>query len=429
MKANAITPTKGEVAHAKNLRTSALADRDPNGSRGVTPATRMSVPRLEGFLDTLATRAKILNPLGKGSAIVLWCAEAKEAINTDNWLKEKGEVVVAAAKGDSEALALHAEAVSITTNNFLAANANWLRFFEERTLGETDFPVLEHEKVGMRLTVDSIGQDGGNETIQSQINQPSPLFIPLHMRSTKWIEYPIRDAYHGMAVKEVALSQFDIARDRAWRTNELLGSYMLIGATNTRLTATFETASTDLGLLDYYAHPGVNTANLPAGNFITISGNSTTSLFRKEVFDAILKYIGGWGMDLLDGGSMAPVEILIASKHMTDFLGQVAMNSAGTNGLEQQVFEGGIVTNYAGQNWIITGDNTIDPNQGVAYVRTSRSVGVYFDKPALAETIVDETPALRQQNKGRSCEIFCEGFAMPRHWRKFTLGVRYKTPV
>ena len=102
---------------------------------------------------------------------------------------------------------------------------------------------------------------------------------------------------------------------------------------------------------------------------------------------------------------------------------------AGTNKLEQQVFDGGIVMNYAGVNWIITGDNTIDPNQGVAYVRTNRAVGVYFDKPSLAETIVDETPALRQQNKGRSCEIFCEGFAMPRHWRKFTLGVRYKTPV
>ena len=126
---------------------------------------------------------------------------------------------------------------------------------------------------------------------------------------------------------------------------------------------------------------------------------------------------------------MQAVEILIASKHMTDFLGQVSLTSGAGNKLEQQIFEGGIVTSYGGQNWIITGDNTIDPNQGVAYVRTNRSVGVYFDKPSLAETIVDETPALRQQNKGRSCEIFCEGFAMPRHWRKYTLGVRYKTPV
>lgn len=425
----AAKPTRNEVAHAKNLRSSALNGRDLQGARGVIPATRMSIPRLEGFLDNLATRATILNPFGKGSAIAAWCAEAKEAIHTENWLKDRGDVAVAAARGDSEAVELHAEAVQITTSNFLGANANWLRFFEERSLGEMDYPVMDHEKVGMRLTVDSIGQDGGNETIQSQVNQPSPVFIPLHMRSTKWIEYPLRDAYHGSSVKEAALSQFDIARDRAWRTNELLGGYMLVGGANTRLTATFETASTDLAELDYYAHPGVNVANLPVGNLITLSGNSTTSLFRKEVFDAVMKYIGGWGSDLLDGGSMAPAEILIASKHMTDFLGQVAINSAATNKLEQQIFDGGIVTNYAGRNWIITGDNTIDPNQGMAYVRMDRPVGVYFDKPSLAETIVDETPALRQQNKGRSCEIFCEGFAMPRHWRKYTLGVRYKTPV
>lgn len=425
--AAALKPTRTETAHAARLRQSALADRNSEG--GVSPATRMSIPRLESFLDTLASRAKILNPFGKGEEIVAWCASAKDAIHTENWLRDRAQVAVAASRGDGDALEIMAEAVQITTNNFLGANANWMRFFEERSLGEADYAVLDHEKVGMRMVVDAIGQDGGNETIQSQLNQPSPTFIPLHMRSTKWIEYPLRDAYHGTSVKDAALAQFDIARDRAWRTNELLGSYMLVGGANTRLTAAFETTSADLGLLDYYAHPGVNTANLPAGNLITLAGNSTTSLFRKEVFDAILKYVGAWGSDLLDGGSMAPVEVLIASSHMTNFLSQVAMNSAGTNKLEQQVFDGGIVTSYGGVNWIITGDNTIDPNQGMAYVRTGRSVGVYFDKPSLAETIVDETPALRQQNKGRSCEIFCEGFAMPRHWRKFTLGVRYKTPV
>jgi hypothetical protein len=428
MKATAAArPTKREVAHATRLRASATADQDP-ATRSVAPATRFSIPKLEGMLDALATKAKILNPHGKGESIAAWCASAKEAINTGEWLKEKGEIAVSASRGDEQAISLLAEAVEITTSNFLAANANWLRFFEQRSLGETEFPVMTHEQVGMRMFVDSIGQDGGNETIQSQVNQPSPLFIPLHMRSTKWIEYPLRDAYHGTAVREAALSQFDLARDRAWRTNELLGGYMIVGGANTRLTATFETASADLGLRDYYPMPGVVASNLPVGNFITIAGNTTSSLFRKEVFDAIIKYTAAWGGDLTDG-EISPVEILIASGHMTDFLGQVSLSSDGTNPLNQQIFQGGMVVSYAGRNWIITGDNTIDPNQGVAYVRTDKPVGIYFDKPNLAETIVDETPALRQQNKGRSCEIFCEGFGMPRHWRKFTLGVRYKTPV
>jgi hypothetical protein len=426
MKSTAVRATKSETAHAQSLRASAVSTSDP-ATRGVIPATRYSVPTLEGLLANLAAKAKIVNPFGKGEAIASWCEEARDSINTDGWLKDRGEVAVAAARGDAEAIALHAETVEITTNNFLGANANWLRFFEERPLGDADIAAITPERVGMRLTVDAIGQDGGNETIQAQLNQPNPVFVPLHMRSTDWVEYPLRDAYHGTSIRELALSQFDIARDRAHRTNELLGSYMLVGGANTRLTATFDTSNADNGLRDYYTYPGVNAANLPVGNLVTLSGNSTSSLFRKEVFDAIMDYIGGWGSDLMEG-SMSPVEILIASKHMTNWLKQVTITSQATNPLEQQIFQGGMVMNYAGRNWIITGDNTIDPNQGMAYVRMDRPVGIYFDKPSLAEVIVDETPSLRQQNKGRSCEIFCEGFGMPRHWRKYTLGVRYKTP-
>ncbi len=349
MKSATAPATKSEIAHAKSLRASALSTSDP-AQRGVVPATRYSVPRLEGILDNLAAKAKVLNPFGKGAAIALWCAEAKESINTENWLKDRGEVAVCAARGDAEAIALHAETVEITTNNFLAANANWLRFFEERSLGDADIAAISPEVVGMRMTVDAIGQDGGNQTIQSQINQPNPLFVPLHMRSTKWIEYPLRDAYHGTSVREVALSQFDIARDRGHRTNELLGSYMLVGGANTRLTAAFDTTDADNGMRDYYVYPGVNVNNLPAGNFITLAGNSTTSYFRKEVFDTILEYIGAWGSDLAEG-SMDPVEIVIASKHMTNWLKQVTITSAATNPLEQQIFEGGMVVNYAGRNW------------------------------------------------------------------------------
>lgn len=427
MKPTALKPTRSESQHAKSLRASATAT-DNAANRGVISGRRYSIPVLESMLDMLASKASIVNPHGKGAIIKQWAEDAKEAINTDGWLKERGDIVVAASRGDKEAIEILAEAVSVVTNNFLGANANWLRFFEERPLGEQDFPVIEPETVGMRMVVDSIGQDGGNETVQSQVNQPSPIFVPLHMRATKWIEYPLRDAYHGRSIRELALAQFDIARDRAHKTNDLLGSYLLIGGANTRLTATFDTTNADNGLRDYHTYPGVNTANLPVGNFITLAGNSTTSLFRKEVFDAILEYVSGWG-DALAEGSLEPVEILVASKHQTNFLSQVSMSSSGDNPLNQQVFAGGVVTNYGGRNWIITGDNTIDPNQGVAYVRLNRSVGAYFDKPSLAETIMDETPALRQQNKGRVCEIYCEGFAMPRHWRKNTLGVRYKTPV
>jgi len=61
------------------------------------------------------------------------------------------------------------------------------------------------------------------------------------------------------------------------------------------------------------------------------------------------------------------------------------------------------------------------------YVRSNLPVGIAFDKPSLAKTIMDETPALVVQNKGRVCEIWCKAFALPLHWRKRTFGVCYKT--
>lgn len=420
-------PTRKEVAHANSLRTNAIAAMDP-AARGVTSATRLTVPALERRLTAFKERVKILNPLAAGAALIAWADGALESINTEGWLKEKGEVAMAAGRGDKEAVALHAEAIQITTENIVRGNSSWLPFFEERSLGDSDYPVIMPDHVGMAMTVDVIGQDGGNRTIQSQLADPTPIFCPLHMRATKWIEYPLVDAYHGSSVKDLALAQFDVARDRTWRLDELLGSYLLYGGANSRLTAAFVTTG-DEGLRDYYAQPRVNAANLPAGNFVTLAGNSTTSLFRKEVFDAIIKYVRSWGDDVMEGGNLVPIEISVASLHVTDFLAQVAMNSASTNKLETQVFEGGIVMEYAGYNWIITGNNTIDPNTGVAYVRMNQPIGIFFDKPSLAKAIVDETPALAIQNKGRACEIWCEGFAMPVAHRKRTFGVRYKTPV
>jgi hypothetical protein len=419
-------PTKREVAHANKLRQSAIAGLNPL-DRQVKPATRTSVPAVERLLSRIAERVAILNPLGQGVKIAAWAAAALEAIHTDDWLKSKGEVAFAAAHGDKEAVAMHGAAVTITTENIVRANSNWLPFFEERSLGDADYPVILPDTLGMAMTVSTIGQDGGNVTIQSQINDPTPLFVPLHMRSTSWIEYPLVDAYKGSGVKDLALAQFDVARDRAWSLDALLASYLIYGGANTRLVASFVTTGA-MGDMDYFAHPRVNTANLPAGNFVTLSGNSQSSLFRKEAFDAIIKYIRSWGDDVMEGGNLRPVEILVASSHVTAFLSQVTLTTA-SNFVVDQIFEGGMVLSYGGYKWIVTGNNTLDPNNGVAYVRSDQPIGVFFDKPTLAKALVDETPSLVAQNKGRTCEIWCEGFAMPLHWRKRTFGVRYMTPT
>lgn len=419
-------PTRKERSHARRLRLAATASVDPN-KREVVPAGRYSVPSLTKMLTKVKERVLVLNPQGMGQATADWADAAITAIHTDGWLREKAEIAIAASRRDPEAAALHAAAVEITTENIVRANSNWLPFFESRSLGDDEQPVILPDRYGMQITVDTIGLDGGNRTIGAQRSDLSPLWVPLHMRATNWIEYPLADVYAGSAVKELALSQFDVARDRAWRTDALLAGYILYGGANTRLVETFVTTG-DVSVRDYFPHPRVNVSNLPAGNLVTLAGNSATSLFRKEVFDAIIDYCRAWGDDVMEGGTPTPVEISVASSQVTGFLKQVSLTSY-ENFAVKQIFEGGMLLSYGGYNWIVTGNNTIDPNAGMAYVRMDQPIGLVFDKPSLAKAITDETPALVVQNKGRTCEIWCEGFGMPVHWRKRMFGVCFKTAV
>jgi hypothetical protein len=409
-------------AHSAALLASAIASDDPQ-SRGVSQAGLYTIPKVEAFLGSLKERAKILNPLNKGQQVMDWIDGALESINKDGWMQEKSQVTIAASRGDREAMEIHAANVEIVTENVLLATAGWLSFFEERQLGETDIPVINSE-IGMEMTIDTIGQDGGNLTIRAQ-RENTQAFVPLNMRASRWIEYPLVDVYKGSQVKELALSQFDVGRDRAYKTDSLLASYLIAGGTNSRLTATFTTTGPKLAR-DYVAHSRVNVDNLPAGNLITLSGNTTTSLFRKEVFDKIIAYSRSWGDGIFNDGDIMPVEIRVPSKDVTNFLEQVTITSQ-SNMIVDQVFQGGMIMSYGGYKWIIIGDNTLRPNDGMAYVRCNKPIGVYFTKPSLAKAIVDESASLQQQNKGRTCEIWCEGFGMPRHWRKHTLGVRYRT--
>jgi len=412
---------KSALARAKQLDRCGIIDP---ANRPVIKAGRYGVPRVERDLDALALRATCRLGAEAAAGTLEWVKEAKEAIHTDDWLKEKGEIAIAAGRGDKEAQALHSAAIQIVTTNVVTTSSVWLPFFEMRDLGPEDVLCINPETHGMAITVDAIGQDGGRIMIQSQPEDPAPVFIPIHMRTTPWIEYPLVDLYKGQ-VREMALAQFDIPRDIAFRKDTLLGTYIMVGETNTRYAATFTTTGAEVDR-DYTLHPGVVAANMPTGNIVTLSGNTTSSLFRKEVFDEILKYRNAWGDNALEAGNFNPLEIIVSSAHVTDWLGQVALTTQG-NMLVDQVFEGGFLMSYAGQKWVITGSNKISPTHGVAYVRFDQPIGIYAEKSSVAADIVDETPILRSQNKGRTTSQWAESVAMPKHWRKRTMAIRFRT--
>lgn len=394
--------------------------------RPTVKASTWSVGTLTQYLGDLKKKALARDPEGQGALTATWADEAIENVNTDTYLQEKGEIAYAAAHGDAEAQSMMAEAVEVVTTNVVRADTVWMNFFERRSLGDTDHLLIINDTRGMQITIDSIGQDGGRETLFSQYDQPTPVVIPGHLRSTPWIEYPIRDFYKGM-VKDLALAQFDLARDKAYREDLLASSYILVGSANTRYIDEFVLTGADKDR-DMLLHPGVVAANLPTGNEITLSGNTTTSLVRKDLFDAVIEYVTSWGQNALESGNMAPIELVMASKHQTDFLKQVNLTTQG-NMLVDQIFQGGFVMKYAGYTWIINGVNTISPGHGVAYLRTNRPIGIWADKPSMAEEIIDDSANLRSQNKGRMCSVWAESVALPRHWRKYTAAFRFRTAV
>lgn len=422
MKATSLKPRNRKGNHADYLRKSAIINLD---NRPVLPATRRSVAGIEADLTAMEERCKIPGLVPKADKVLSWIEGAREDIHTDEWLKEKGEVAIAAARGDSESIDMMAATVTLTTENIVHANTGWGAFFEERDLADDEQPTIQAEVLGQQITIDSIGQDGGRQTVRSQLNSPAPVFLPINLYGTPWFEYPLADLYKGHNVKEMALAQFDVARDKAWRRETLLGSYLIVGGANSRYVANFVTTGA-LAARDYFPDDRVNTDNLPTGNLITLSGNTTSSLWRKEGFDAIARYCRQWGDNVMEGGNLRPVEIRIPSANVTDFLTQVTLSSV-ENLVVNQIFANGAVMTYGGYTWIVTGDNTLRPNDGVAYVRTASPIGVAYAKPSFDQVIMDDSKVLLSQNKGRTCETWAEAFALPLHWRKRTLAIRYRT--
>jgi hypothetical protein len=431
MKPKAIELSKGSRQHTAALRNHALANIGrtagritvrASGADNVKTSGIQTVSRLERQFLALRKRVEFLAFGEKKKNLLEWIDATLEGINTDTFLRERGQLIQAAYRGnDTEAQQMLAALAITQTGNYIAAASNWAMFFDEVSLADDERPVFTTD-VGHEIAVDVIGQNGGRNTVQAQLEN-SQLYIPLISLATDWYEFPTSDLYSGGKVRELALANIDMMRDMNGRVDALLASYLLVGGADTRLVGAFTTTGPELER-DYVAHSRVNAANLPAGNFFTLTGNTTTSKFRKEVFDQAIQYATTWGDDM----GLSIVAIHIASSHANDFLGQVSLSSE-SNMLTDQIFEGGRIVSYAGYTFAIIADNTIDPNDGVAYIRTSEPIGNYYRKPSQDMVVEDEGADLKLARVARTAESIVCGFGLPKHWRRRVAGIRYKTPV
>jgi hypothetical protein len=263
-----------------------------------------------------------------------------------------------------------------------------------------------------------IGTDGGVKTVQADLEKNQAICTLFHLWSDEF-EYPLVDLYKG-SVANLALATIDVARDLAVKINSLLGGYMLVGGADSRFGAfTLD----DSPQAHYVAHSGIHTSNLPTTNLPTITGNTSSSLFRKEVLDAFIEYVQSWGSGALPGGDLQMAGIHLASKNSADWVKQLSMSSE-SNFITEQVFQGGQVVSYAGYKFPIIFDNTIPATgAGYAYLRTNKTVGKMFEKTGL--DMVD-TRESKRGNKGAYSQGKVLGFGMCNPWSVNAAAVKFR---
>jgi hypothetical protein len=113
---------------------------------------------------------------------------------------------------------------------------------------------------------------------------------------------------------------------------------------------------------------------------------------------------------------------------MFGFLDEVTFTTP-TNSKVEEIFENGFILSYGGVNWTFIGDATLDPEEGLAYVKFSKPIGMYFTKPGLDQTFEDESIQMQKQNKGSVSMNKVVGWGLPINWFVNVAAVQYHNDV
>lgn len=382
---------------------------------GATPA----VEKKRQLIKELKARSRILQP-ATSERVMGVLGKFEEGLKDENAeanQKQLRELTEKARKGDVEAKASLAQMRVVTVDNFITAQTNPLAFFETVTLADNEIPYIENI-TGQEITVSYLGQDGRARKTQP-VKKQAFAQVDLHVLSTPEFEYVLRDIYSGN-VRDSQLASVDMSRDFSFKIAKLMWPFIK-AAIGTFVTTGPEAKRT------YVAHSMINVNNLPTTNLLVTPGNTTTTKFRKESLDQILIYAGSWG-DTLGGGALRPAAVILPSSEMFGFLDAVTFVTP-TNSKVEEIFENGFILSYGGVNWTFIGDATLDPHEGLAYVKFGKPIGMYFSKPGLDQTFEDESIQMQKQNKGSVSMNKVVGWGMPINWFMNVAAVRYHTAI
>lgn len=342
------------------------------------------------FLRNLSRRAKHF-----GNTELQGAFDAQlEILNDFDKTKDQVQKVndlIARARAEREAKILNGPAMAelnalrvTTTENFLLGSSNAINFFTQVSLADTDQPHIENA-TRSEVSVQWLGQDGKVRKTQAG-RQESGVTIPMKTLGTEEYEYQVMDVNTGR-IADAALAVVDLAYDFMQGNDQWL--WTLIKAA----PGAFVTTG-DKHKRTYNPHSSVATANLPTTNVLTPkddAGNARDgdSVWDLAAFKSVLKYVAQWGNNGFRDGEMQAVSVFIPSSDLTDWIDQVDLDTR-SNPVTDQIFSGGYVLNFGGQSLTLVGDNTLDPDDGVAYVQTNKPIGEFFTKPGMDKVIVND---------------------------------------
>lgn len=308
----------------------------------------------------------------------------------------------------------------ITIQNFVTAMANASAFFETVELLENEEPFVENN-TRQEIRVRFIGEDG-KPRMTPAIRTRGTGRIDLRTLSTDEVEYPLVDVYKGR-VAEQALANMDLSYDLAMKKNAefwrlvkaSVGSFTLNGNKQDRV---------------YVPHSTIVSGNLPSTNLVTLAGNTTSTKFRFDVIRAAVQWCLSWGNNATSFGEIVPVTFFLPSADLGAMLDEINVNSP-DNAIVNEIADTGYVLKLGGKQFNLIGDATLDPAEGMAYVRTNVPLGKHLPKPSMSAMYPQSPDQVSteqiQANKGKTWmkEVF--GVFVPPQSRMGVLGIRFRT--
>jgi hypothetical protein len=346
------------------------------------------------------------------------CA-AKEAARKNMTDDERRDLFARHAGGDKQATSELCGAVVSEVNINVLGQLFAMSFFETKTYGPADFPLIKAELYDKNFFVSSVGINGGN---------------PMMQKAEGILDYPLMFGFWATPAYEFPIYNLQIGplnylNKAISRVGYELGLQMDTVAKN--LLNANRTASGLASLLNL--HSSIVAANIPSANYLDLSAIAGTGKFTVEKMKRILDYAVRFTTDVqpLEGGELAgPMEVRAvhcSSRRLRDMWDQadiVALVSTDVTGepvspittptqtvdsqTRSEIWRSGRLERFLGKPFTLVPNNRLAADE--VYVAMSRPAGQFHSKSSFDATFHNQSPEMATRNMEsvwmRKCGVF-----------------------